>query len=231
MSKRPSLAHPTKRERLRKLLLKKLAVPRVLFRIISKERCLDEQRCGRKRCTSNRDDRSLEKTVKKSRFDNVGEIHKKWTEAGVSVSRVTTHRRLQDIGYNSRVPSTKPLLNARQRHKRLTWAKEKQKWSVAQWSKVLLSDESKFCISFGNKGCRVLPNALRQEDDVTFAPFFVSNNGTAGGNIVSVDRDNVGRVFTEVFVHFRTKECNLKHKEGGTGASWSLLTLLRLRCK
>ena len=28
-------------------------------------------------------------------------------------------------------------------------------WSVAQWSKVLFSDESKFCISFGNQGPRV----------------------------------------------------------------------------
>ncbi len=36
----------------------------------------------------------------------------------------------------------------------LTWAKEKN-WTVAQWSKVLFSDESKFCISFGNQGPRV----------------------------------------------------------------------------
>ncbi len=35
-----------------------------------------------------------------------------------------------------------------------TWAKEKN-WTVAQWSKVLFSDESKFCISFGNQGPRV----------------------------------------------------------------------------
>ncbi len=28
-------------------------------------------------------------------------------------------------------------------------------WTFAQWSKVLLSDESKFCISFGNQGPRV----------------------------------------------------------------------------
>ncbi len=49
----------------------------------------------------------------------------------------------------------KPLLNHRQRHRRLTWAKEKKNWTVAQWSKVLFSDESKFCISFGNQGPRV----------------------------------------------------------------------------
>ncbi len=36
--------------------------------------------------------------------------------------------------------------------KHLTWAKEKNNWTVAQWSKDLFSDESKFCISFGNQG-------------------------------------------------------------------------------
>ncbi len=51
--------------------------------------------------------------------------------------------------------ATKPLLNQRQHQKRLTWAVEKNNWTVAQWSKVLFSDESKFCISFGNQGPRV----------------------------------------------------------------------------
>ncbi len=51
--------------------------------------------------------------------------------------------------------ATKPLLNQRQRQKHLTWAVEKNNWTVAQWSKVLFSDESKFCISFGNQGPRV----------------------------------------------------------------------------
>ncbi len=45
----------------------------------------------------------------------------------------------------------KPLLNQRQRQKHLTWAKEKKNWTVDQWSKVLFSDESKFCISFWNQ--------------------------------------------------------------------------------
>ncbi len=39
--------------------------------------------------------------------------------------------------------------------RRLTWAKEKKNWTVAQLFKVLFSDESKFCISFGNQGPRV----------------------------------------------------------------------------
>ncbi len=51
--------------------------------------------------------------------------------------------------------ATKPLLKQKHRQKRLTWATEKKNWTVAQWSKVLFSDESKCCISFGNQGPRV----------------------------------------------------------------------------
>ncbi len=80
--------------------------------------------------------------VEQNRFKNLGELHKEWTEAGVKASRATTHRRVKEFGYS-----------CRQRH--LTWAKEKKNWTVAQWSKVLFSDESKFCISFGNQGPRV----------------------------------------------------------------------------
>ncbi len=82
--------------------------------------------CGRKKCTSNRDDRTLERIVKQNPFKNVGEIHKEWTAAGVSASRTTTHRRMQDMGFSCRIPCVKPLLNNRQRQKRLTWAKDKR---------------------------------------------------------------------------------------------------------
>ncbi len=48
--------------------------------------------------------------------------------------------------------ATKPLLNQKHRQKHLTWAEEKKNWNVAQWSKVLFSDKSKFCFSLGNQG-------------------------------------------------------------------------------
>ncbi len=112
------------------------------------------KKCGRKRCTTNRENRSLMRIVKQNRFKNLGELHKEWTEAGVKASRATTHRRVKKFGYSCRIPLVKPLLNHRQRQRCLTWAKEKN-WTVAQWSKDLFSDESKFCISFGNQGPRV----------------------------------------------------------------------------
>ncbi len=95
-----------------------------------------------KRCTTNRENRSLMRIVKQNRFKNLGELHKEWTEAGVKASKATTHRRVKEFGYSCR-------------QRRLTWAKEKKNWTVAQWSKVIFSDESKFCISFGNQGPRV----------------------------------------------------------------------------
>ncbi len=81
-----------------------------------------------------------------SRFKHLRELHTEWTEAGVSASRVTTLFRKR---------ATKPLLKQKHRQKHLTWAVEKNNWTVAQWSKVLFSDESTFSISFVNQGPRV----------------------------------------------------------------------------
>ncbi len=113
------------------------------------------KKCGRKRCTTNREKPQPYEDCQANRFKNLGELHKEWTEAGVKASRATTHRRVKEFGYSCRIPLVKPLLNHRQRQRHLTWAKEKKNWTVAQWSKVLFSDESKFCISFGNQGPRV----------------------------------------------------------------------------
>ncbi len=76
--------------------------------------------------------------VKQNRFKNLGELHKEWTEAGVQQSRATTHRCVKEFGYSCR-------------QKRLTWAKEKKNWTVAQWSKVLFSDERMFVFHLETK--------------------------------------------------------------------------------
>ncbi len=67
-----------------------------------------------------------------------------WTSQGMDWGwgqgiKSTTHRRVEEFGYSCV-------------QRRLTWAKEKKNWTVAQWSKVLFSD---YYISFGNQGPRV----------------------------------------------------------------------------
>ncbi len=45
------------------------------------------KKCGRKICTTNRENRSLMRIFKQNWFENLGELHKEWTEAGVKASR------------------------------------------------------------------------------------------------------------------------------------------------
>ncbi len=87
-----------------------------------------KEEIGKENVHKQQDDRKLENTVKQSRFKHLGELHKEWTEAGVSASRVTTLRHLQE---NQATSETK------HRQKHLTWAKEKKNWTVAQWYKIL----------------------------------------------------------------------------------------------
>lgn len=50
------------------------------------------EKCGRKNCTSIRDDHCLERIIGKVVFlKNLRESNKYWTEAGVSASRATIH--------------------------------------------------------------------------------------------------------------------------------------------
>ncbi len=75
-----------------------------------------------------------------------------FTRSGLKLESVHQESSRSDV---FRKRATKPFLKQRQRQMHLTWAVEKKNWTVAQWSKVLFSDESKFCISFGNQGPRI----------------------------------------------------------------------------
>ncbi len=72
-----------------------------------------------------------------------------FTRSGLKLESVHQESPRSDV-FRNRV--TKPLLKQKHRQKHLTWAVEKKNWTVAQWSKVLFSDKSKFCFSFGNQG-------------------------------------------------------------------------------
>ena len=116
----------------------------------------NRQNCDRKRSTSERDDRQLTRLAKKNRFCSSKRLAGMWKETGVEASDRTAHGRLHEQGFRCRIPAVKPLLNGRQRQKRLKWCREKKDWTTEKdWSSVMFSDESKFVISFGNKGPRV----------------------------------------------------------------------------
>ncbi len=101
----------------------------------------ERKKCGRKRWITNREKPQAYEDCQAKSIQEFG-----WTSQGMDwgwvqgiKTRATTHRCVKDFGYSCR-------------QRRLSWAKEKKNWTVAQWSKVLFSDESKFCISFGKQG-------------------------------------------------------------------------------
>ncbi len=90
-----------------------------------------------------------------------------FTRSGLKLESVHQESPRSDV---FRKRATKPLLNQRQRQKHLTWAVEKKNWTVAQWSKVLFSDKSKFCFSFGNQGLESGGRVERHRIHVAWSP-------------------------------------------------------------
>ncbi len=134
-------------------LLKGVAVQGVLYQSILNLKLTGRKKLGRKRCTSNRDGRKLENTVKQCGFKHIWES---FTRSELKLEWVHQESPRSDI---FRKRATKPLLKRKQCQKHLTWAKEKNNWTVAQWSKVLFSDKSTFCISLEIKVWRKIGEA------------------------------------------------------------------------
>ncbi len=126
-----------------------------------------------------------------------------WTSQGMDWGwgqgiKSTTHRRVEEFGYSCH-------------QRRLTWAKEKKNWTVAQWSKVLFSDESKFCISFGNQGPRVWrksgeahsPSFLKSSVKFPQSVMIWGAMSSAGVGLLCFLKTNVtAPVYQEILEHF-----------------------------
>lgn len=85
---------------------------------------LEEKSVSGKRWTRNKGDCSLERNVKQTQFKNLGELHKEWTEAGVSAPRATTCRSLQKRSCKCCILNVKPLLRQRQCQKSVGWGEK-----------------------------------------------------------------------------------------------------------
>lgn len=66
---------------------------------------------------------------------------------GISLSRTTARGILKTFGLARRVAVRKPLLTDSARERRLVWSREHKRWNVAQWRRVIFSDEKIFRIA------------------------------------------------------------------------------------
>ncbi|KAF2899460.1 hypothetical protein ILUMI_06715 [Ignelater luminosus] len=65
---------------------------------------------------------------------------------GTKVSVWTVWQRLQEVGLKACWPATGPKLLRCHRVARLQFARKHSIWNLAQWSTVLFTDESRFCL-------------------------------------------------------------------------------------
>ena len=90
---------------------------------------------------------------------------------GRFVHPVTVRRALESHGLKCKRPYKALLLTQRRRIGRLTWAMAHLRWTRRQWSSVLLSDESKFNLSFADGRQRVWRRRGERDDDQCVTEF------------------------------------------------------------
>lgn len=104
---------------------------------------VNRSKSGRKRITTAREDRYLERLALRDRRKSSKDLATDlWQQQNISVSTRTIRRRLVEVNLHGRKARRKPLLNERHKKARLLWAKNHQDWTPEQWAKVIWSDES-----------------------------------------------------------------------------------------
>ena len=102
---------------------------------------------GRRRKTTEREDRVIVRLCLQNRRISVPALSQAATKAtGKRLSATLVRGRLLEKGLRSCRAVKKPLLSKTNRVRRLAWAKAHQHWTVAQWSRVLFTDESRFSL-------------------------------------------------------------------------------------
>lgn len=101
---------------------------------------LDEPRPGRKRKTTEEEDKAIISTAEKLEEEGSEVVSKVLkSQQSMDVSGRTVRRRLKEAGFFYSSPLEKPLLTEAHRKARLSWAKKHEK---TDWSKVVFTDES-----------------------------------------------------------------------------------------
>ncbi|GFY24745.1 transposable element Tcb1 transposase [Trichonephila clavipes] len=102
---------------------------------------------GLPRVTTPNEDRYSAFTAKSNRRSTASDLSRQLSSATrTTVSRQTVYRRLRHIGLYARRPVGCVPLTATHYRLRLTWSREHAFWTPQQWSCVMFSDESRFCL-------------------------------------------------------------------------------------
>ncbi|KAG1367473.1 hypothetical protein G6F61_012883 [Rhizopus arrhizus] len=107
---------------------------------------------GRPKALTKREQQHLVRAITADGLENAVQAQQSLEQnLGKSVSVDTVRRTLKDAGLVSFVKPKKPLINERNRKRRLQWARQHIDWTVNDWMNVIWSDETKVN-RFGSDG-------------------------------------------------------------------------------
>lgn len=126
---------------------------------------------GRPPKLTERDKRSLGCLLGQDRRAPLSEITNQLaTDANIDTVRKAAH----ELGFQSRAAAKKPFLNDRHLANRLAFAKKYKKWIVADWKRVIWTDESSFEIGKISRRVIVWRRASEKYKNACLAPIFKS---------------------------------------------------------
>lgn len=103
---------------------------------------------GRPRKTSRRDDRFLRLQILRNRSNTAVNAQQDLRQVrGTIVSKQTVCRRLHEINLKARRPAKCPKLLRTHRAARRNFVQNYGQWNIQEWSDVLFTDESRFCLN------------------------------------------------------------------------------------
>lgn len=141
----------------------KSAVQKICFKFEQTGSVKDLPRSGRRKVTTCQDDRVMTTIVLKGRRMSSKDVANIMNDSGVKIAARTVRQHLFQASLKAKVPRKKPHLNAKQRCKRVKWAKEQAGWTGDQWGRVIFSDESKISL-FGNDNKRFVRRRVGEEN-------------------------------------------------------------------
>jgi hypothetical protein len=114
----------------------------------------DLPRSGRPRIPSDRDDRALQRLVRRIPFATSPVLKQHWLP-NRHLSTRTVRNRLKSAGLKSRRVNKRPLLADRHRWTRLAWCSARRGWNLRTWRKIHWSEEGRFLLHVTDGRTRV----------------------------------------------------------------------------
>lgn len=147
---------------------------------------------GRKKKTSDADDRRIVKLVKKDPFATSTEII---SNLNLNISASSVRKRLIKANLYGRRPAKTPLLTGRHINLRLNFAKEHVEWPTSKWRNILWSDETKVELFSNDSGKKT----VRRPKNKKFDPKYTTKTVKHGGGSILIwacfSHQGVGPIF------------------------------------